>query len=384
MSGFRGELTKLIARALETFRPPAASIAGQLAGAQVAPASSGSPGVVDPDAFEPALGDPAADGHILSSTVAGLRSWVAPGGGSDPTTTEGDLIYRGPVSVTRLGIGSAGDVLQVVGGVPAWAAVTWSQITGKPSTFTPAAHTHVGADVTDLSEAVQDIVGAAIKAGAANVTVSYNDATGETTISVAIPSASDLTAGTLADARLSSNVPLKNITNIFTTKQRITGATDNTGALLLEIYGNTTLRSSIDDGGTQVWYLGAAGSLGYSTPGGRVGMVLRDDTGASRSDIRHISGGGFGFYSSAGSGAPALIGTMDSANGVDVTPKINTAAHYAVDGAQVLSNRRTGWSAATGTATRTAFATSTVTTAQLAERVKALIDDLLAHGVIGT
>lgn len=34
------------------------------------------------------------------------------------------------------------------------------------------------------------------------------------------------------------------------------------------------------------------------------------------------------------------------------------------------------WAAASGTATRTTFATSTVTTAQLAERVKALIDDL--------
>lgn len=34
------------------------------------------------------------------------------------------------------------------------------------------------------------------------------------------------------------------------------------------------------------------------------------------------------------------------------------------------------WASATGTATRTTFATSTVTTAQLAERVKALIDDL--------
>jgi hypothetical protein len=35
-----------------------------------------------------------------------------------------------------------------------------------------------------------------------------------------------------------------------------------------------------------------------------------------------------------------------------------------------------GWAAASGTATRSTFATSTVTTAQLAERVKALIDDL--------
>lgn len=49
----------------------------------------------------------------------------------------------------------------------------------------------------------------------------------------------------------------------------------------------------------------------------------------------------------------------------------------------VVGARKTGWAAPTGTATRTTFATSTVTAAQLAERVKALIDDLTAHGLIG-
>lgn len=51
---------------------------------------------------------------------------------------------------------------------------------------------------------------------------------------------------------------------------------------------------------------------------------------------------------------------------------------------QIFTTRRTGWGAPTGTATRTAFATGTVTTAQLAERVKALIDDLTTHGIIGS
>jgi hypothetical protein len=37
---------------------------------------------------------------------------------------------------------------------------------------------------------------------------------------------------------------------------------------------------------------------------------------------------------------------------------------------------RNSWVAASGTANRSSFTTSTVTTAQLAERVKALIDDL--------
>lgn len=43
----------------------------------------------------------------------------------------------------------------------------------------------------------------------------------------------------------------------------------------------------------------------------------------------------------------------------------------------------TGWDAATGTATRTTFATGSVTLPQLAERVKALIDDLTTKGAIG-
>lgn len=57
------------------------------------------------------------------------------------------------------------------------------------------------------------------------------------------------------------------------------------------------------------------------------------------------------------------------------------------NGTKVVDTRKTGWDTATGTATRTTFDTTTVTLAQLAERVKALIDDLHAtagHGLIGT
>ncbi|MFH5822279.1 hypothetical protein [Georgenia sp. AZ-5] len=54
-----------------------------------------------------------------------------------------------------------------------------------------------------------------------------------------------------------------------------------------------------------------------------------------------------------------------------------------VNGTQVLTGRRSGWGVNAGTATRTAFDTATVTLPQLAERVKALIDDLRTHGLIG-
>lgn len=54
-------------------------------------------------------------------------------------------------------------------------------------------------------------------------------------------------------------------------------------------------------------------------------------------------------------------------------------------GTQVVTTRRTGYTnAMTGTANRaTAYDTSTITLVQLAERVKALLDDQTTHGLIG-
>lgn len=62
---------------------------------------------------------------------------------------------------------------------------------------------------------------------------------------------------------------------------------------------------------------------------------------------------------------------------------MGSGVNLRANGTQVVTTRRTGWGSPTGTATRTAFATSTVTTAELAERVKALIDDMRTHGLIG-
>lgn len=62
---------------------------------------------------------------------------------------------------------------------------------------------------------------------------------------------------------------------------------------------------------------------------------------------------------------------------------ITSSSHFSVGSNQVVSSRKTGWIAPTGTASRATFATSTITLSQLAERVKALIDDLMSHGLIG-
>jgi hypothetical protein len=54
------------------------------------------------------------------------------------------------------------------------------------------------------------------------------------------------------------------------------------------------------------------------------------------------------------------------------------------DGLQLVkAERQLGWAAPTGTADRTTFVTSTVTLEELAQRVKALVDDLTTHGLIG-
>ncbi|MDX1240357.1 hypothetical protein GOL95_09880 [Sinorhizobium medicae] len=84
-------------------------------------------------------------------------------------------------------------------------------------------------------------------------------------------------------------------------------------------------------------------------------------------------------------GNPGVTGSDALVEGflADHLGNANVIGEYQVDGTRVVGNRVAGWAAATGTATRTTFATSTVTTAQLAERVKALIDDLTTHGLIG-
>jgi hypothetical protein len=61
----------------------------------------------------------------------------------------------------------------------------------------------------------------------------------------------------------------------------------------------------------------------------------------------------------------------------------DTGAYQGTGGVQIIGARQAGWGAPTGTATRTTFATSTVTLEQLAQRVKAIVDDLTTHGLIG-
>jgi hypothetical protein len=80
-----------------------------------------------------------------------------------------------------------------------------------------------------------------------------------------------------------------------------------------------------------------------------------------------------GIWAGAATGSGMGIGTF------------NADSAYYTDGTQVVAARDTGWAAMTGTPDKaTAFATSTVTLAQLAGRVMSLQAALTTHGLIGT
>ena len=86
-------------------------------------------------------------------------------------------------------------------------------------------------------------------------------------------------------------------------------------------------------------------------------------------------------------GSPNRI-VMYSSGGVGrVQFEVSTTPSLTIGTTQVLGTRKTGWTVPAGTANRNAFNTTTVTTELLAERVKALIEDLhntAGHGLIGT
>jgi hypothetical protein len=77
-----------------------------------------------------------------------------------------------------------------------------------------------------------------------------------------------------------------------------------------------------------------------------------------------------------GSGGTCLM-KLDSSGNLDAL------ASFKVNATQVVGARKTGWTAMTGTATRTAIPSDTPTNQQLGRCLKALIDDLITHGLLG-
>lgn len=94
---------------------------------------------------EGALGNPTVDGYVLSSTIAGVRTWILMEGGGggfeDPMTTRGDMIIRNAANETvRLGVGAATQVLTSDGTDLSWQDAPAGVTTFLGLTDTPAAY----------------------------------------------------------------------------------------------------------------------------------------------------------------------------------------------------------------------------------------------------
>jgi hypothetical protein len=155
----------------------------------------------------------------------------------------------------------------------------------------------------------------------------------------------------------------------------------------LTVNGNAALGDAATDVHTVTGDCGFGTSAPASYLDGTRGLAVFDSSSpgiaianSSRGYLFYISGSTLFLWDST---ANADRLSVDSSGHLNVM----AGAVYKLGGTQVLGARKTGWSTATGTATRTGFDTGTVTLAQLAERVKALIDDLhgsAGHGLIGS
>lgn len=118
--------------------------------------------------------------------------------------------------------------------------------------------------------------------------------------------------------------------------------------------------------GADTWALGTITTFGRS---------LVDDANAAEAQT------------TLGLGSLATASTINNDNwsGTDLAVANGGTGASTASGARTNLGlvTQTGWSAASGTATRSTFDTATVTLPQLAERVKALVDDLLAFNALG-
>ena len=151
---------------------------------------------------------------------------------------------------------------------------------------------------------------------------------------------------------------------------------DRTG---IQLVGNTNTGSNrlffYDD--TSSVLLGAIAAA-YSAPSGTLYVGSEGTLSISSINDTYI------IANSQKVGIGTLFPDANSYLSVGGSVNVSSGSVYRVNGTQVVQARITGWGAPTGTATRASFITSTVTLANLAERVKALIDDLITHGLIGS
>jgi hypothetical protein len=203
---------------------------------------------------------------------------------------------------------------------------------------------------------------------ATNATITGNITTGSTITGAVIQTSSDLGARTTIDSN-GLKIIGDNLNNVSDTRStlrfRRQGDTEGIGSIYGTIIPGQTPEKQlmiVGGGNVNITSSGIVGDIYIeASPAG--GIVL----------INPI----FGAFTGIGTSSPGYI--LD----VGGDTNISSGSVYRVNGTNVVGSRITGWGAPTGTSSRGAFDTGIVTLSALAQRVKALIDDLTTHGLIG-
>lgn len=111
--------------------------------------------------YEPSLGNPGVDGYILSSTTAGVRTWISnaamvyPGAGipiSTGATWGASIVNNSTNWNTAYGWGNHAGLYSLLAhnhNLNDLTEKSWNSLTDKPTTFTPSSHGN-GSHSTDL------------------------------------------------------------------------------------------------------------------------------------------------------------------------------------------------------------------------------------------
>ena len=314
---------------------------------------------------------------VPSLDVAKIGSGTLPvvrgGTGAATLASNGVLLGAGTGAIAATVAGSANQVLRVpgAGGAPAFGALDLAQSAAVTGLLAPA---NGGTGVNN----------AGTLAVGANTTISGGGTLALGGFTLTAPATG--TAALRASAATAGRVAFWSSATDLSHDAGMTW--DNTAKrIVLPVIGPSSGVGGIDfsDGSTsyanfQAWNNTSNSLIFFNVNRYWDGTGWQAQNGRAAFAVQ-LSESQFTLYSfAAGSNALTLRLTLNN-TGVLNLPTAGSVLQVA--STQVVTARRTGWGAPTGTATRTAFATGSVTTAQLAERVKALIDDLTTHGLIG-
>lgn len=157
-------------------------------------------------------------------------------------------------------------------------------------------------------------------------------------------SAADITSGTLADARLSTNVPLKSSTNVFSVQQYFERATPTDVAIFVGDNGDSTYRFALNAGGKMDW--GPGGTVARDTTLERTGVGALTLTGSlAISGSLTIGGATPSMVGHAHSGADITTGTVADGR-LSTNVALKSAANvFALE--QYVQRSVAGWAWAT-------------------------------------